>query len=125
MQPKLPTAKNEKQVTDQKFRRRTAKLSSEEWDSVKAIAGKIGVTPAVLLISAYAETLRLWSSNKDFTINLTQFDRKPVHPEVNELVGDFTTLTLLEVCPAKRRELCRSGESNPAKTYRGFRTFNL
>lgn len=99
--PKLPTAKNEKQVTDQKFRRRTAKLSSEEWDSVKAIAGKIGVTPAVLLISAYAETLRLWSSNKDFTINLTQFDRKPVHPEVNELVGDFTTLTLLEVCQQK------------------------
>ena len=99
--PKLPTAKNEKQVTDQKFRRRTAKLSREEWDSVKAIAGKIGVTPAVLLISAYAETLRLWSSNKDFTINLTQFDRKPVHPEVNELVGDFTTLTLLEVCQQK------------------------
>lgn len=99
--PKLPTAKNEKQVTDQKFRRRTAKLSREEWDSVKAIAGKIGVTPSVLLISAYAETLRLWSSNKDFTINLTQFDRKPVHPEVNALVGDFTTLTLLEVCQQK------------------------
>lgn len=99
--PKLPTAKNEKQVTDQKFRRRSAKLSREEWYSVKAIAGKIGVTPSVLLISAYAETLRLWSSNKDFTINLTQFDRKPVHPEVNALVGDFTTLTLLEVCQQK------------------------
>lgn len=26
---------------------------------------------------------------------------------------------------AKRRELCRSGESNPAKAYGGFRTFNL
>lgn len=99
--PKLPTAKNEKQVKDQKFRRRTEKLSREEWDSVKAVAGKIGVTPSVLLISAYAETLRLWSSNKDFTINLTQFDRKPVHPEVNALVGDFTTLTLLEVCQQK------------------------
>ncbi|WP_367183493.1 amino acid adenylation domain-containing protein, partial [Sporosarcina sp.] len=99
--PKLPIAKNEKQITDQKFRRRTAKLSREEWDSVKAVAGKIGVTPSVFLISAYAETLRLWSSNKDFTINLTQFDRKPVHPEVNALVGDFTTLTLLEVCEKK------------------------
>ncbi len=96
--PKLPTAKNEKQVADQKFRRRTAKLSRKEWNSLKAVAGKAGVTPSVLLISAYAETLRLWSSNKDFTINLTQFDRKPVHPEINELVGDFTTLTLLEVC---------------------------
>lgn len=99
--PKLPTVKNEKQVTDQKFRRRTAKLSREEWDSIKAVAGKIRVTPSVLLISAYAETLRLWSSNKDFTINLTQFERKPVHSEVNALVGDFTTLTLLEVCQQK------------------------
>ena len=48
-------------------------------------------------MSAYAETLRLWSSNKDFTLNLTQFDRKQLHPEVNNLVGDFTTLTLLEI----------------------------
>lgn len=36
-------------------------------------------------------------SNKDFTLNLTQFDRKQLHPEVNNLVGDFTTLTLLEI----------------------------
>ena len=48
-------------------------------------------------MSAYAETLRRWSSNKDFTLNLTQFDRKQLHPEVNDLVGDFTTLTLLEI----------------------------
>ena len=39
----------------------------------------------------------MWSSNKDFTLNLTQFDRKQLHPEVNNLVGDFTTLTLLEI----------------------------
>lgn len=56
----------------------------------------MGVTPSVFLISAYAETIRLWSNNKDFTLNLTQFDRKQLHPEVNMLVGDFTTLTLLE-----------------------------
>ncbi|MFR8311265.1 MAG: hypothetical protein ACLVBP_02280 [Ruminococcus sp.] len=39
----------------------------------------------------------MWSSNEDFTLNLTQFDRKQLHPEVNNLVGDFTTLTLLEI----------------------------
>src|SRR5699024_185246 len=61
------------------------------------LAGEIGVTPSVLLISAYAETIRLWSDNKNFTLNLTQFDRKQIHPEVNALVGDFTTLTLLEI----------------------------
>lgn len=95
--PDLPLAKNEIQITEQRFCRRSAKLSQKEWQSVKDAAGRLEVTPSVLLMSAYAETLRLWSSNKDFTLNLTQFDRKQLHPEVNNLVGDFTTLTLLEI----------------------------
>lgn len=99
--PNLPVAKSEKQIIEQRFNRRSALLSPEAWNSIKTVARKAGVTPSVLLLSAYAETLRLWSSNKDFTINLTQFDRKPLHPEVNSLVGDFTTLTLLEVCERK------------------------
>ena len=48
-------------------------------------------------MTAYAETLRRWSSSADFTLNLTQFNRKELHPQVNQLVGDFTTLTLLEI----------------------------
>ena len=95
--PDLPLAKNESQITEQRFCRRSAKLSQKEWQSVKDAAGRLEVTPSVLLMSAYAETLRRWSSNKDFTLNLTQFDRKQLHPEVNDLVGDFTTLTLLEI----------------------------
>ena len=95
--PDLPLAKNEKQITDQRFCRRSAKLSPKEWDKIRELSGEIGVTPSVLLICAYAETLRLWSNNKDFTLNLTQFDRKQMHPEVSELIGDFTTLTLLEI----------------------------
>ena len=40
----------------------------------------------------------IWSNYQNVTLplNLTQFDRKQLHPEVNMLVGDFTTLTLLE-----------------------------
>ena len=30
-----------------------------------------------------------------FTLNLTLFNRLPLHPQVNELVGDFTSLELL------------------------------
>lgn len=99
--PDLPTAKGEKQIREQQFNRRSARLSQREWTSVKTVARRMGVTPSVLLMGAYAETLRLWSSNKDFTINLTQFDRKPLHPDVGELVGDFTTLTLLEILEKK------------------------
>lgn len=95
--PELPLAKRERDVKYQKFKRRAARLSHIEWDNLKKFGGTIGVTHSALLIAAYAEVLRLWSVNDDFTINLTQFNRIPIHPDVNRLVGDFTTLTLLEV----------------------------
>lgn len=95
--PELPLAKSESEIINQEFKRRSYYLSENEWISLKNYAKKFGITPAVLLITAYADVLRRWSDNKDFTLNLTQFDRKPLHPEVTRLVGDFTTLTLLEI----------------------------
>ncbi len=95
--PQLPLIKKESEVKEQKFSRRNSRLSKEEWRGLKKYAKKIKVTPSVLLISAYAEVLRLWSSNDDITINLTQFNRKMINPDVGKIVGDFTTLTLLEI----------------------------
>ncbi len=40
-----------------------------------------------------------------FTLNLTLFNRLPLHPQVNALVGDFTSLILLEVGHLRRRRL--------------------
>lgn len=95
--PELPLAKKEGDITVQKFNRRSGYLSAEEWKRLKDSAQRYDITPAALLLTAYGETLRRWSLNKEFTLNLTQFNRVPMHPQVNELVGDFTTLTLLEM----------------------------
>ncbi|NFA58889.1 amino acid adenylation domain-containing protein [Clostridium sporogenes] len=108
--PELPLAKNENEVTKQKFTRRTTYLNQHEWESLKNSAKQHGITPAVLLITAYTEVLRRWSNNVDFTLNLTQFDRKPLHPQVNDLVGDFTTLTLLEVKNSKEDNFIKRAE---------------
>src|SRR6185295_14350815 len=50
-----------------------------------------------LLLSAYAEVLTVWSKTPRFAINVTLFNRLPLHPQVAELVGDFTSLTLLAI----------------------------
>lgn len=97
MAPELPLAKREEEITKQRFHRRESYLTPEQWERLRQSAKNYGITPAVLLMTAYAETLRRWSKNPDFTLNLTQFNRKALHPQVNRLVGDFTTLTLLEV----------------------------
>lgn len=108
--PELPLDKNENEITKQRFTRREAYLNKNEWESLKNSAKKHGITPSVLLITSYTEVLRRWSNNKEFTLNLTQFDRKPLHSQVNDLVGDFTTLTLLEVKNSKEDNFIKRAE---------------
>ncbi|CAF4177261.1 unnamed protein product, partial [Adineta steineri] len=55
-----------------------------------------GLTPAGFLASIYALVLGKWSENKHFALNLPVFNRLPIHPQVNQIVGDFTTIIPLE-----------------------------
>ena len=52
-------------------------------------------TVSGLLLACYAEVLARWSSRDEFTLNVTLFNRLPLHPEVGEIVGDFTSVSLL------------------------------
>ncbi|WP_240759139.1 phosphopantetheine-binding protein, partial [Phytoactinopolyspora endophytica] len=36
-----------------------------------------------------------WSGQRELTVNLTLFDRQPVHPDIDRVVGDFTSLLLV------------------------------
>ena len=45
--------------------------------------------------------LAIWSKNPHFAINLTLFNRLPFHPQVHDIVGDFTSVNLLEVDNSK------------------------
>lgn len=94
--PRLPIARNPALLDKPRFVRRNSRLDSESWQLLKARAAKSGLTPSGVLVAAYAEILNRWSKGPRFTINLTLFNRLPMHPEVNKIVGDFTSLTLLE-----------------------------
>jgi amino acid adenylation domain-containing protein len=50
------------------------------------------VTPAMLLLRAYAEVLGLFAHEPRFTLMLTLFNRPAVHPQVDQVVGDFTAV---------------------------------
>lgn len=79
------------------FTRRRFHLDKARWEQLKSRARAIGVTPSGILLAAYAEVLAYWSKQPHFSINMTLFSRLPLHEDVNKLVGDFTSLTLLEV----------------------------
>src|SRR5262249_8637744 len=52
------------------------------------------------LLAAYAEVLGVWSKSRRFSLNLTIFNRVPLHPQVNELLGDGTSVDILAIEPA-------------------------
>ncbi|NJP45310.1 non-ribosomal peptide synthetase [Actinacidiphila epipremni] len=96
--PELPLAKQPAQLESVEFVRRQGRLPREQWDAVKAAARRRGLTPSVALMAAFSDVLRLWSGGqRDFTLNLTLFDRPPLHPAIGEIIGDFTSLTMLAV----------------------------
>ena len=95
--PELPLAVQPGALTEVEFKRRPATVPAPTWQRLKAQARHFGATPTVLLLAAFSQTLRAWSKSPDFTLNLTLFNRLPVHEDVASLLGDFTTTNLLAV----------------------------
>src|ERR1700730_2157465 len=94
--PELPLATNAF-ITRPEFKRRHVRIDAAVWQSLKERSAQLSLTPAGILLAAYAGVIAIWSKNPRFTINLTLFNRLPLHKQVNNIIGDFTSVTLLEV----------------------------
>ena len=79
------------------FRSFSKTIDKERWSQLKSIALKKNITPSALLLTAYSYVLEHWSNQKEMTINLTVFNRYPFHREVDKIVGDFTSLILVDI----------------------------
>ena len=79
-----------------RFVRREIRLDKNNWERLQSYASKAGLTRANVLLAAYAEVLATWSKSQTFTLNLTFFHRLQGHPQINEVIGDFTSLVLLK-----------------------------
>lgn len=102
--PSLPSAPdlpmNHRAVTcgSPRFSRRELWVDADSWTALRERAREANVTPSALLATVYAEVLARWSGQAPhFTVNVTLGDRVPLHPEVGDVVGDFTSSVLLEV----------------------------
>lgn len=95
--PELPLAKDLASVARPRFERRTLTLPPHQWRALAARAAQESLTPSTALLAAYAEVLAIWSKSQKFTLNLTLFNRLPLHEQVDQLVGEFTSTALLEI----------------------------
>ncbi|WP_437915946.1 amino acid adenylation domain-containing protein [Sorangium sp. So ce302] len=91
--PRLPIQPGQRA----RFTRRAGALERGPWQRLKELARRQGATPSEVLCAAFSEVLAAWSRSPRFCIVLTASRRLPLHPEVEDLVGEFTSTILLEV----------------------------
>ncbi|MBW8877597.1 MAG: amino acid adenylation domain-containing protein [Acidobacteria bacterium] len=95
--PQLPVLSQLERGRSHRFTRRRFRLPAQSWEAIKSRARESGLTLASLLLAAFAEVLNRWAKSPHYSLNLTLFNRLPMHDEVPAIVGDFTNLMVLEV----------------------------
>lgn len=94
--PQLPMARSPRDVTGVPLTRRAGGLEAGLWTKLKAAAASRDLTPSGLMAAIFAQTLAAWSESARFAVNVTLFNRRPVHPDIDAVVGDFTSNLILE-----------------------------
>jgi acyl carrier protein len=56
-----------------------------------------GVTVAMTVAALLAEVIGHWSDSDHFLLNVPMFDRPASHPDIDRVVGDFSSSVMLEV----------------------------
>ncbi len=75
----------------------THTLDKVVWLQLKEKAAALGISTTSLLLGLFSEVLRQQSGQDQFTLNLTYFNRPPLHPQINQVVGPFTSNQLFVV----------------------------
>ncbi|WP_158719012.1 non-ribosomal peptide synthetase, partial [Streptomyces globisporus] len=95
--PQLPLAVAPSSLDRPVFNHRGATLPKEDWDRFKEHAAAAGISPSAALCTAYAQVIAEWSATPDFCLNLLYFNRLPLHPQVGDVIGNFSTTLMLEI----------------------------
>lgn len=80
-----------------RFCRREALLSPEQAATIRDLARTHGLTFGNALMTVFADVLGRWSGQQEFLLNIPRWNRHPLHPQVDEVVGEFATFNLLAV----------------------------
>lgn len=97
--PQLPLRAAPEEIAEPHFARRKLALSAEATSLLEERARAFGFTPAAVICTVYMKVLSNWSCNKEITLNLTLYNRLPLHRDVPLLLGDFTNIALIAFRP--------------------------
>ncbi|MFI8521831.1 amino acid adenylation domain-containing protein [Streptomyces sp. NPDC085481] len=131
--PDLPLAKSPVSIHKPRFTHREFHLPEEDWKRLQERCEARGLTPTAVLAAIFSEVLAVWSGTRRFTLNLTLFNRLPlilerneagkrvVHPHLRRMVGDFTSICLLEMDASSGRSLTERAEDTQTQLQKDLR----
>ncbi|MBX8601220.1 alpha/beta fold hydrolase [Pseudomonas cichorii] len=122
--PQLPMAAVPQQGQP-RFRTLQATLGAGHWSRFKTQCQQSGVTASAALLALFAQTLESVSRTPDFTLNLTYFNRRPLHPQVQQLIGDFTSVLLIDFQLGRGDSLRQVMESTQARLWQRLAHTNV
>ena len=119
--PALPKPQQSKKSGAATVTRRDDALTEEETRSLQAACAERGLSLQSVLGAAYGEVLGLWSGADNFTLNAPRFNRNfGWHPDINNVVGEFATFTLLEVDNSPARTFAEKAGAFQNETWAGM-----
>ncbi|MCR5980136.1 amino acid adenylation domain-containing protein [Gordonia jinghuaiqii] len=80
-------------------------VSASDWKRLEEHAHRRGVTPAAAVAAVFAEAVGTHSASPRFLLTVPLFDRPQIHPDVEQVVGDFTSSILIGVDLGERATL--------------------
>ena len=94
--PNLPFKKAPEQIKETRFTRRKRVIEKDKWSKIKELAASYKSTPSMVLLTAYALILEIWTNQDKFFINLPLFNRDLSNENMKDMVADFTNILLVE-----------------------------
>jgi mycobactin phenyloxazoline synthetase len=95
--PELPTVPVGERTAPHRTVRYDHWIAPDTKQRMVAGAHQRGITPAMALAAVFADTIGGWSAQSKFLLNVPLFHRESVHPDIDRVIGDFTSSIMLEV----------------------------
>jgi mycobactin phenyloxazoline synthetase len=95
--PELPAVPVGERTAPHRTVRYARWMAPDAKQRLVAGAHQRGITPAMALAAVFADTIGGWSAQSKFLLNVPLFQRESVHPDIDHVIGDFTSSIMLEV----------------------------
>ncbi|MEN7546957.1 amino acid adenylation domain-containing protein [Rapidithrix thailandica] len=95
------------------YRKRIHKtLEANHWGALKQLCVTKNITPTSLLLTVFSELLARYSHNDQFSIILTLFNRQPLHPDIDKVMGPFVSTNFFNISRNPEKDFIAKTQDN-------------